>query len=418
VSPDLSDRATYADGFPHRHFAWLRANRPIFWHEPTPATPDGEGFWVLARHEDAMAVLLDPASFSSETGGSRSGGGTGLADIPNPRKFMIMSDDPRHKRLRALVNKGFTNRAVHALEAELRRRVVGMIEAFPEGEPFDFVSRFARDLPLQAISLVLGVPEMDRARLAEWVDRSIAAESPQIMAGHWTRKIMGYATGLIEEKRRNPRHDILSTIAHARLEAGEAGAEGGPLSQEELESFFVLLFAAGAETTRSAIGGGLRALIERPEQLERLRGADAGLMRTAIDELLRWTTPTIYKRRTATRDITFKGHAFKAGDKVTFWEASANRDEAMFERPFELDIARSPNRHIAFGFGAHVCLGASLARLEMRIAFEELLARIAHFEQAGPVEWMPSLRLVGVRRMPLAVRFREARPAADRDQAR
>jgi cytochrome P450 len=171
----------------------------------------------------------------------------------------------------------------------------------------------------------------------------------------------------------------------------------------------MLLFPAGAETTRSAIAGGLRALLERPEQLERLRTAGIGEMRIAVDEVLRWTTPSIHKRRTATRDVNYKGHRIKAGDKVTYWEMSANRDAAVFEEPFHFNIARSPNRHVAFGFGAHVCLGASLARMEIRLAFAELLARIKTFTPEGPIEWMPSNRLLGIRRMPLSIQFRQVR---------
>ena len=167
----------------------------------------------------------------------------------------------------------------------------------------------------------------------------------------------------------------------------------------------MLLFSAGAETTRSAIAGGLRTLMEHPQQLEQLRRAGIPEMRIAIDEILRWTTPSIHKRRTATRDVNYKGHQIKAGDKVTYWEMSANRDAAVFDDPFRFDIARAPNRHVAFGFGVHVCLGASLARMEMRLAFSEPLSRIEVFKSEGPIEWMPSNRLLGIRNMPLSIRF-------------
>jgi cytochrome P450 len=406
---DLSDNATFARGFPHEHFTWARAHAPIYWHEPTAVTPDGEGFWVMSRHEDAMAVMLDPATFSSDKGGGRTAGGTGLHDEYQAGKFLNWSDDPHHKRLRSLVNKGFTNRAIHELEAELRRRTVALIEALPENEPFDFVARFSRDLPLQAICLLLGVPQEDRALLAEWVDAGVAAPTPEIIAREYAYRLREYGARLIAEKRRNPSDDIMSTIIRARLEPGEDGSAGGPLTDGELLNFFMLLFPAGAETTRSAIGGGLCALLEHPDQLERLRAAGLAEMRVAIDEILRWTTPSIHKRRTATRDVVYKGHPIKAGDKVTYWEMSANRDEAVFDEPFRFDIARSPNRHVAFGFGVHVCLGASLARMEMRLAFSELLARIETFTPEGPVEWMPSNRLLGIRRMPLSVRLRSRR---------
>ncbi len=411
---DLSDHATFAHGFPHDHFTWAREHAPVYWHEPTAFTPDGEGFWVMSRHEDAMAVMLDPDTFSSDKGGGRVAGGTGLNDEYQAGKFLNWTDDPRHKRLRSLVNKGFTNRAIHELEAELRRRTVALIEGLPEGEPFDFVERFSRDLPLQAICLLLGVPQQDRAQLAAWVDAGVAAPTPEIIAREYARRLRAYGARLIAEKRKNPSDDIMSTIIQARLEPEEDGSEGGPLSDNELLNFFMLLFPAGAETTRSAIGGGLVALMDHPDQLERLRTAGIAEMRTAVDEILRWTTPSIHKRRTATRDVDYKGHRIRAGDKVTYWEMSANRDAAVFDDPFRFDIARSSNRHIAFGFGVHVCLGASLARMELRLALSELLTRIETFTPEGPVEWMPSNRLLGIRRMPLSIRFRSGRRAASR----
>jgi cytochrome P450 len=409
---DLSDNATFAHGFPHDHFTWAREHAPIYWHEPTAVTPDGEGFWVMSRHEDAMTVMLDPATFSSDKGGGRTAGGTGLHDEHQAGKFLNWADDPHHKRLRSLVNKGFTNRAIHALEAELRRRTVALIEALPENEPFDFVARFSRDLPLQAICLLLGVPQEDRAQLAEWVDAGVAAPTPEIIAREFAHRLREYGAHLIAEKRKSLSDDILSTIIMARLEPDEDGGTGEPLTDNELLNFFMLLFAAGAETTRSAIGGGLRALMDNPEQLEELRTAGIAEMRTAVDEVLRWTTPSVHKRRTATRDVSYKGHRIKAGDKVTYWEMSANRDAAVFDAPFRFDIARSPNRHVALGFGVHVCLGASLARMEIRLALAELLSRIETFTPGGPIDWMPSNRLLGIRRMPLSIRFRRGRHAA------
>jgi cytochrome P450 len=406
---DLSDNATFAEGFPHDYFTWARQHAPVYWHEPTAVTPDGEGFWVMSRHEDAMAVMLDPVTFSSDKGGERVAGGTGLHDEYQAGKFLNWSDDPRHKRLRSLVNKGFTNRAIHDLEAELRRRTVALIDAMPENEPFDFVASFARDLPLQAICLLLGVPQEDRALLAEWVDAGVAAPTPELIARKYARRLRDYGAKLIARKRRNLTDDILSTIIMADLEPDEDHSAGGPLTDDELLNFFMLLFSAGAETTRSAIAGGLRTLIEHPEQLEHLRKAGVAEMRIAIDEILRWTTPSIHKRRTATRDVSYKGHQIRAGEKVTYWEMSANRDAAVFDDPFRFDIARSPNRHVAFGFGVHVCLGASLARMEMRLALSELLTRIETFTPEGPIEWMPNNRLLGIRNMPLSIRSRGGR---------
>ncbi len=411
---DLSDGRTFANGFPHPHFTWARAHAPIYWHEPTPETPQGEGFWVMSRHEDAMAIATEPETYSSDKGGARTAGGTGLQDDRQAGAMMIWMDDPKHKRFRSLVNKGFSARAILELETELRRRAVALIEAMPENDPFDFVSKFSRDLPLQAICLLLGVPQAERAMLAEWVDAGVAEPSGEIISKEYARKLQAYGFDLIAKKRANPSDDILSRIIAARLEPGEEGHEGGSLNDRELVNFFMLLFPAGAETTRSAIGGGLRALMDHPDQMQRLRSADIPQFRLALEEILRWTTPTIFKRRTATRDVEYKGYKIKEGDKVTYWEMSANRDERVFVEPFRFDLARSPNLHLSFGFGTHVCLGASLARMEMRVAFQELLSRVETFKSEGPIDWMPSNRLLGIRRMPISIR---KRPGAVATQA-
>ena len=395
---DLSDDTSFRDGFPHQAFNWLREHAPVHWHEPTAVTPDGEGFWVVSRHADVLRVLRTPQVFSSNSGGDRSGGGTTLKDERAAGKVVNYTDDPQHRILRALVNEGFTNQALATLEEELRRRANALIDAFPEDEPFDFVSHFSRELPLQAICIILGVPQEDRKQLCDWIDKGLEADAPTVLAKEYVHKISAYAADIIAEKRRRPADDILSKIVHARLDE-----EGGrKLSDQELLNFFILLFPAGAETTRSAIGGGLMTLIQQPEQMERLR-AGSGFMQTAIEEMVRWTTPSIYKRRTVTRDSELAGHSFKRGDKVTIWEMSANRDERVFDRPFEFDVARSPNRHVGFGNGVHICLGAGLARLEMKISFEELFRRIDRFELAGVPEWIPNNRLLGLRKLPLAV---------------
>lgn len=398
VLPDLSDDASFAAGFPQAAFSWLRANDPVHWHAPTAKSPDGDGFWVVSRYADVMTVLRDPQTFSSQTGGGRHGGGTTMKDERAAGKTLNYTDDPRHRLMRSLVNKGFDGRAIAALEPELRRRADQLIDAMPQGEVFDFVQAFARELPLQAICIVLGVPQEDRTQLCEWIDQGIEAEAQTVVAKEFLYKVRDYALELIEEKRRKPADDILSRIVHARLDD-----EGGrALSDEELANFFILLFPAGAETTRSAIGLGLKTLIEQPDQFARLH-ADPSLIRSAGEEIVRWTTPSIYKRRTATRDTELAGRSIAEGDKVTIWEMSANRDEAVFADPFRFDIARSPNRHIGYGFGPHICLGAGLARLELKIALERLLARISGFELAGDAPFTPNNRLLGLKRLPLKI---------------
>jgi cytochrome P450 len=393
VAIDLSDDETFRAGFPHERFAWLRANDPVSWHPPTARTPDGEGFWVVTRHADVSTVLRDPVTFSSDRGGIREKGGTAIKDERTAGTMLNQTDDPQHQRLRTLVNRGFTPRAVAALTTELHRRGAAMLDAAGD-EPFDFVHGFARELPSQAICLVLGVPAADQPALLDWLDAGIEADSPSILSPDAMRKIRDYAVGLIAAKRADPDEAIMSTIVHARDDAGAT------LTDAELIAFFALLFPAGAETTRSAIGGAVHAFARHPGELDRLR-ADRTLLPLAIEEIVRFTTPSVYKRRTASRDVELAGVAIAAGEKVTFWEMSANRDEAVFVDPDRFDVGRSPNPHLGFGWGAHFCLGASLARLEIRVTLELLIERDLRVEQVGSIAWMPNNRLFGLKHLPV-----------------
>ncbi|MEQ8232936.1 MAG: cytochrome P450 [Gammaproteobacteria bacterium] len=397
---DLSDGRSFADGFPHESFTWLRAHAPVWWHAPTAATPDGEGFWVVSRHADVDAVVMDPARFSSDRGGDRAGGGTAIKDEPTAGLVLNHTDDPYHRRLRALVNKGFTVRAVNALEDELRRRTRALLATFVPGERCDFARRFAREIPTQAICIVLGVPEDDREMLVDWVDAGIETASDSVIAADYANHVRRYAQSLIDAKRAQPSKDIFSAIVHAELED-----DGSRLGDRELRAFFALLFPAGAETTTRAISGGMHALMVHPAEWQRLC-AEPQLVKTTVEEIVRWTTPSVYKRRTATADLTLHGERIRAGDKVTVWEMSANRDERVFAEPFSFDIARSPNRHLGFGAGVHFCLGAALARLELRIVLEELVASDLVFVPAGTPLWMPNNRLFGLKSLPVEVRRR------------
>jgi cytochrome P450 len=393
VAIDLSDDETFRGGFPHDRFRWLRQHDPVSWHDPTDRTPDGEGFWVVTRHADISTVLRDPVTYSSDRGGIRARGGTAIKDERTAGTMLNQTDDPQHQRLRTLVNRGFTPRAVAALTTELHRRGAALLDAAGD-EPFDFVHGFARELPSQAICLVLGVPESDQPALIDWIDAGIEADSPSILSPESMRKLRAYAVELIADKRARPDAGIMSTIVHARDD------EGSTLTDDELIAFFALLFPAGAETTRSALAGATFAFAEHPRELARL-GADPGLLTPAIEEIVRWTTPSVYKRRTASRDVELAGVPIAAGDKVTFWEMSANRDEEVFADPFRFDVGRTPNPHLGFGWGAHFCLGASLARLEIRITLELLLERGVRVERAGPIAWMPNNRLFGLKHLPV-----------------
>jgi cytochrome P450 len=400
---DLTDLDQFANGFPHAAFARHRAVAPVYWHEPTEHTPDGEGFWSVATHAESLAVMRDPRVFSSETGGARPYGGTILPDSPIAGKVLNMMDDPRHQRVRALVSRGLTPRTVGRLEADLRARTRRLLDAFAATGGGDFVAGVAGELPMQAICLLLGVPESDRHTLFEWVEtafdfRDREAFATNDLVAQSGLKMFEYGADLIARKRREPADDMLSVVVHATL----PGEDPPSLTDDELHLFFSLLFAAGADTTRNAVAGGLLALAQHPEQMAAVRSGTV-LLERAADEIVRWTSPAAYNRRTATVDTRLGDRDVAAGDKVVFWEASANRDERVFADSMAFDVARDPNPHLGFGHGVHHCLGASLARLELRVVLGEVLARFDRIELDGPPEWTRSNKHTGIRRLPVRV---------------
>jgi cytochrome P450 len=397
---DLTDLDSFQAGFPHHLFELHRAAAPVWWHEATEHTPDGEGFWSVATYEEVLRVLTDPATYSSERGGSRPYGGTLIQDLPVAGVVLNMMDDPRHGRIRRLVSKGLTPQTVRRLEDELRRRAGALLDAVPDGEPIDFLVEVAAELPMQMICILLGVPESDRHDLFSAVEPGFdfrSGDATQRVAAEFD--MLSYGQSLIAEKRAHPSGDMLSAVIHARLDDDDPPT----LTDDELYMFFSLLFAAGSETTRNAISGGLAALVDHPDQLAALR-ADPPLMTTAIEEVLRWTTPSPSKRRTATAATVLDSHTIQPGEKVVVWEGSANRDERVFTGSMSFDIRRDPNPHLGFGHGIHYCLGANLARLEIRVLYEELLPRFRSIEPAGPIEWTRSNRHTGIRHQPLVLR--------------
>ena len=396
---DLTDLDNFAAGFPHELFDRHRTEAPVWWHAPTEHTPDGEGFWSVATYAEVLHVLKEPVLYSSETGGSRPYGGTLLQDLPVAGVVLNMMDDPRHGRIRRLVSKGLTPLMLRSMEGELRRRTVALLDAVPDGEPVDFLVDVAAELPLQMICFLLGVAEEDRHELFAVVEPGF-----DFRAGNGTERepaafdMMAYGRALIADKRARPTDDMLSIVVHASLDDEDPPG----LTDDELYMFFSLLFAAGSETTRNAIAGGVHALVDHPDQLAALRG-DPDLMGTAIEEVLRWTTPSPSKRRTATATAELRGHTIEPGEKVVIWEGSANRDELEFSQAAKFDISRDPNLHVGFGHGLHFCLGAALARLEMRVMYDEVLSRFATIEPAGDIEWTRSNRHTGIRHLPLTL---------------
>jgi len=400
---DLTDLDNFADGFPHDVFATHRRAAPVLWHEPTVHTPDGEGFWSVATHAETLQVTHDPATFSSERGGHRERAGTILPDQAIAGEVLNMMDDPRHARIRRLVSVGLTPKAVGDLEANLRARLRVVLADLPD--ECDAVA-VVRELPLEAIALLMGVPAADRHQVGDWVDHSFdfkdrdyLESTDEVAAAHVA--MFEYGRALIAEKRRRPGDDMLSVVVHARLD----DEDPPQLTDSELQLFFSLVFSAGAETTHSAAAGGLLALADRPDQWAALH-ADPTLTSSAVEEIVRWTSPAAYNRRTATTDTDLGGHAVRAGEKVVFWEASANRDEGVFPDAMTFDVRRDPNPHLGFGHGLHFCLGASLARLELRLTLEELTRQVETLEPAGAPEWTRSNKHTGLRHVPLRVRRR------------
>jgi cytochrome P450 len=402
---DFTDLDNFASGFPHELFAVHRREAPVYWHEPTTHTPDGEGFWSVATHAETLAVFRDPETYSSVTGGTRPFGGTLLQDLAIAGQVLNMMDDPRHSYVRRLVSSGLTPRMISRVEDDLRARTRALLDGVEPGVPFDFLVDIASELPMQMICILLGVPESERHWLFEAIEPQFdfggarTASVGQLTPEQASTRMYSYGVELIASKRSAPTDDMLSVVANAMLDDTDAPA----LSELELYLFFSLLFSAGAETTRNSVAGGLLALIEHPEQLALLRD-DPELLGAAVEEMVRWTSPSPSKRRTATRDVVLGGCSISAGEKVQIWEGSANRDSSVFEAADTFDVTRKPNPHLGFGQGVHYCLGANLARLELRVLFEELLTRFSAFALVKPVEWTRSNRHTGIRHMVVELR--------------
>ncbi len=395
LAADFTDLDNFASGFPHELFAAHRREAPVYWHEPTEHTPDGEGFWSVATHAETLAVLRDAETYSSVTGGTRPFGGTLLQDLSIAGQVLNMMDDPRHSEIRRLVSSGLTPRMIRRVEDDLRARTRRLLDDVVAGEPLDFLVDVAAELPMQMICILLGVPESERHWLFQAIEPqfdfggSRSAALAQLSPEEAGSRMYTYGSELIAAKRAEPGDDMLSVVANA---------SDACLSDLELYLFFSLLFSAGAETTRNAVAGGLLALIENPSQMALLR-EDLAELPTAIEEMVRWTSPSPSKRRTATRAVTLGGCDIEPGQKVQVWEGSANRDSLVFEQPDVFDITRKPNPHLGFGYGIHYCLGANLARLELRVLFEELLSRFSSARLVKPVEWTRSNRHTGIRHL-------------------
>jgi len=394
----LWDPDLFVAGVPHEVFAELRRDEPVCWHHE----PEGPGFWAVTRYEDIVAVNRDSATFSSEVGGTILNSDRDPSTLENQRLMMLNMDPPRHTKLRKIVNKGFTPRMVNELEQHIRVLANAILDQVAPAGRCDFVSDVAAELPLQVIAEMMGVPVEDRHKLFEWSNRLIGFDDPEYATSparqqEAAAEVYLYANGLAAERRKmgDERQDIMGALLTSEV-------EGQRLGETEFDLFFLLLAVAGNETTRNLVSHGLLALMEHPDQRQRLL-VEPSLMPTAVEEMLRWGTPVMYFRRTATKDAELRGQNIKAGDKVTMWHISGNRDQAVFDKPDRFDVGRQPNDHIAFGGGGpHFCLGANLARLEIRVMFEELLRRMPDTELDGPVDRLRSNFINGIKRMPIA----------------
>jgi len=392
---DIQSNDIYVDGPPFEKFAWLRDNAPALRH-PGMNDLDVEWFWALTRHADVVEVSRQFQTYSSERNGVL------LMERDNMEETRLLTDidPPEHTRMRGLVNRGFTPRAIKLMSDNyiaVTEQLVG--EAVEQGD-VEFVTKVAAELPLIAIAQMMGIPVEDRSRVFDWSNRMIGQNDADYSGGlddaaAAAIELYGYAQELADDRRAAPRDDIISILVAA--EGNDA------LTEHEFNMFVLLLAVAGNETTRNAISHGVNALIEHPDQWELLRD-NPSLVDSAVEEILRWSTPVNVFRRTATCDVELHGETIREGDSVAMFYASANRDETVFANPDRFDITRDPNPHVTFGGGGpHFCLGANLARLEMRTLFGELARRCERIEPAGEVKRLRSYFINGIKTLPVTL---------------
>ncbi|HVA70780.1 MAG TPA: cytochrome P450 [Acidimicrobiales bacterium] len=408
---DITSHDTYVNGVPHETFQYLRENDPVHWTEETDG---GRGFWSLTKYDDVLFASRNTDVFSSRLG-------IRLEDMDpeetEARRTLMEMDAPEHTRLRRLVSRPFAPKTVNEYEDVVRSLAIEVLDSLKGQREFNFVQTIARELPMRMLGRLLGLPDDDLEWLVQRGDALIGNSDPdftdyvvdQVDTSAYrllpfrspvALELFEYATQALEERRITPTHDILNALL-------EPTADGDSLDDLALKNFFTLMVAAGNDTTRYTMTGGLLALIERPELLARIPSMTLEERKGLIDEMLRWTTVTMHFRRTLTTDTEMSGKRLKAGDKVVLWYTSANYDEDHFESPQEFRADRSPNDHVAFGLHSpHLCLGAHLARLEMRVLFEEIAARWQSVELVGEPEHLRSNFISGIKNLPIRVTWR------------
>ena len=402
---EIVDPGDYAqNGYPHQAWARLRRECPVYWYDRgDECTP----FWAITRHEDIVLVSRRPKELLNAPRLAVFPEGT-PPEEPIARHLLNM-DPPDHAVYRKLTSQHFTPRAIRRLQPEIERIARDCLDEVAGEDEIDFVERVSAPIPLAVLADLLGVPREDWRLMFRWTNEIVGSGDPEYQAegadarqtaDQARKSLFQYFADMSEQRRRNPREDIVSVLVNARV-------EGAPVPPFELLSYYFLLVVAGNETTRNAMSGGLLALMEHRDQLEKLRG-DPALVDPAVEEIVRWTTPVIQFCRTATRDFELRGQSIRAGQSLCLFYPSANRDEEVFDAPFDFRVDRRPNPHLAFGIGEHFCLGANLARLELRVLFRQLAERLRSVEQTGPEERLRSSFLGGVKHLPVRLRLAAA----------
>ncbi len=399
VTPEHYER----HGYPHPEWAWLRRHHPVFWYE----RPNVDPFWAITKHADIIEIGKQPEVFLNAPR---------LAvftnDLPPPpegaARHLLNMDPPDHARYRRVTSGWFTPRAIRAMDGKVARVTREVLDHAAQKTDGDFVRDVSARITIAVIAEMLGVPRRDWELLFRWTNEIIAPQDPEFQHGATAyetldrarMELFTYFNDLSTERRARPTDDIVSVVANGEV-------NGAPLPPVELLSYYFLLVVAGNETTRNAMTGGMLAFLDNPAEWQKLR-RDPALLDSAVEEIVRWTTPVIQFGRTATRDYELRGKTIRAGESVCLFYPSGNRDEEVFDDPFAFRIDRQPNLHIAFGMGEHVCLGAHLARLELHHAFEQLSARLESCEPAGPAERVRSSFVGGIKRAPMRWRIAPA----------
>lgn len=401
--PDLKDPDLYMNGDFHEVFRRLRADEPVYWNPET----DASGFWAITRYDDIEAISKNPALFSS----ARHMGGHRIFDehtLENNSTdaSMISMDPPAHNGYRRMVTPGFVPRRISGMEERIRARVTRILDEMEEKGKADgsveFISSVAAVLPIEVLAELFGVPPEDGPKLFEWSNATVGEDDPELrVSDEYMRQCVTemahYAAGLWQQRLENPGEDLITMLAHSKI-------DGKEMSFPTYIGTFILLVVAGNETTRNSISGGLLALTQFPGQKQKLID-DPSLIPSAVQEIVRWVSPVLHMRRTATQDTEIRGQKIAKGDKVVMWYASANRDEDKWADPFNFDVTRYTQRHvptqIGFGAGQHFCLGSRLAELQLKVLFEELLQRFPDIEVTGPARRLRSNFISGIKEMPV-----------------